>query len=137
MFLIFTTLANVITVSVIPEGRTKDVAHQSTKTTDGYVVHGTAKTCIYCNFISVGLKDLLKELQQVTDWYKLGLHLDIPEHKLIDIQETNSGNTEDCRRDMVIVWMESEVATWARVVHALIHIEQPVLATNIASKYGK
>lgn len=83
------------------------------------------------------MKDLLKELQPVTDWYNLGLYLDVPEHKLDDIQESNSGNTDDCRREMLIIWMESEVATWARVVHALIHIDQPVLAANIASKYGK
>ena len=89
---------------------------------------------------STGLKDLLKELQQVTDWHKLGLHLDVPEHKLDDIEATverNSGNTDDCRREMLMIWMESEIATWARVVHALIHIDQLVLAANIANKYGK
>ena len=86
---------------------------------------------------SAGLKDLLKELQQVTEWHNLGLHLDVPEHKLNDIQESNSGNTDDCRREMLMVWMELEVATWARVIHALIHIHLPVLAANIASKYGK
>ena len=88
-------------------------------------------------YTTVGLKDLLKELKPVTDWHNLGLYLDITEHKLNDIQESNSGNTDDCRREMLMVWMESEVATWARVVHALIHIDQPVLAANIASKYGK
>ena len=87
---------------------------------------------------SVGLKDLLKELQQVTEWRNLGLYLDVPEHKLDDIEaERNYGNTDDCRREMLMVWMKSEVATWARVVHALIHIDQPVLAANIASKYGE
>ena len=104
-------------------------------------VHETSSTqpmylAVFC-INSVGLKDLLTELQQVTDWRNLGLYLDIPEHKLNDIQESNSGNTDDCRREMLMVWMESEVATWARVVHALIHIDQPVLAANIASKYGK
>ena len=86
---------------------------------------------------SVGLKDLLKELQQVTEWRKLGLYLDVPEHKLDDIQESNSGNIDDYRREMLMVWMDSEVATWSRMVHALIHIDKPVLAANIASKYGK
>ena len=127
-----------ITVSVTLKRRTKDVAHQCTKTTDGYVVHIRLLIHVFtCNFTSVGLKGLLKEVQQVTEWHKLGLYLDIPEHKLNDIQESNSGNTDDCRREMLMVWMESEVATWARVVRALIHIDQPVLAANIASKYGK
>ena len=87
--------------------------------------------------ISVGLRDLLKELQSVTDWRKLGLHLDVPEPKLDDIQESNSGNTDDCRREMFMAWMDLEVPTWARVVHALIHIGLPVLAAEIARNHGK
>jgi len=83
------------------------------------------------------LKDLLRELRSVTGWRNLGLHLDIPDPILNDIEESNSGSTDDCRREMLMAWMDLEVPTWARVVHALIHIGLPVLAAEIAHNHGK
>jgi len=80
------------------------------------------------------LKDLVDELQGVTDWFHLGLCLRVPESVLMTIQR-DIWTTSECRKEMLIAWMKREVPTWSTLVKALLDMGMPDLAMEIASKY--
>ena len=83
------------------------------------------------------LKDLVTQLDEVVDWFKLGILLDISSSKLkrirADHRETNA-----CKTEMLVMWMEQTTnASWTTVVRALVEIRMETLAQNIAAKYGE
>ena len=83
------------------------------------------------------LKDLVIQLDEVVDWFKLGILLDISSSKLkrirADHRETNA-----CKTEMLVMWMEQTTnASWTTVVRALVGIRMETLAQNIAAKYGE
>ena len=81
------------------------------------------------------MKDLLSELQEVTDWFYLGVCLGVLESRLKEIR-SDYEDIEDRRREMLSSWMEKEIATWSKIVNALAQIGMHKLAIAIASKYG-
>ena len=81
------------------------------------------------------MKDLLSELQEVTDWFKFGVCVGVQECKLNEIRQDYE-DTEECKREMLIIWKKKEVATWSKVIRALAEIGMDRLALAIASKYG-
>ena len=86
------------------------------------------------------LKLLDQELQEVSDWFSLGLHLDIPKAKLDDIKlDPTLRSTQQLRTEMLSVWMQKLPGpSWCRVVKALMEIgKKKRLAHKIALKYGK
>ena len=83
----------------------------------------------------VAMKDLLSELQEVTDWFYFGVCLGVHEWKLKAIMRDYE-DTEECKREMLFIWMNKEVATWSKVIRALAEIEMERLALAIATKYG-
>ena len=112
----------------------------------GECMTGKRMTCI-CHHFSIHnhictglndlLRDLLRELQQVIEWRHLGQLLGLPESDLEKIDQENE-TTEDCRREMLLLWMERDPnCTWKKVVDALIEMKAETLAAEIASRYGK
>ena len=87
----------------------------------------------------VTVKLLDQELQEVSDWYGLGLHLDIPPEELHTIKyEPTLRRIQDFRTEMFSVWTKKlPEPTWPRVVKALMEIGRERLARKIALKYGK
>ena len=87
--------------------------------------------------VTVKLLDL--ELQEVSDWFGLGLHLDIPPPELYNIKHNITlRSTQEFRTEMFSVWMRKlPEPTWPRVVKALMEIGRERLAHKIALKYGK
>ena len=85
------------------------------------------------------LKLLDQELQEVSDWFSLGLHLDIPKAKLDDIKlDPTLRSTQQLRTEMLSVWMQKLPGpSWCRVVKVLMEIGKKKLAHKIALKYGK
>ena len=85
------------------------------------------------------LATLCLELQDVSNWYELGLHLDIPQAELDNIKYNNTLHAPlEFRREMLTVWMKKlPEPSWSRVVKALMKIKEDRLAHNIARKYGK
>ena len=82
------------------------------------------------------LKDLLRELQEVTEWQPLGQHLGLKTSDLDAIFEDNQ-TTDDCRREMLMLWMERDIeCSWKKVTDALVRMEAVSLASQIARKYG-
>ena len=82
------------------------------------------------------MKEILQELEEVTDWYYLGLCLGVEEPRLKAIRKDNKGN-ENRKRAMLFAWSKLQVPTWRKVVRALLEMGERVLAEKIAKKYGK
>lgn len=81
------------------------------------------------------LSDLVNELQEVTDWFYLGMCLRVPLATLMNIRESH-GNVEAYRREMLDAWMKEENPTWSKVVTALKEMKLTALAKRLASKFG-
>ena len=87
----------------------------------------------------VTVKLLDQELQEVSDWFGLGLYLDIPPDELHTIKyEPTLRRIQDFRTEMFSAWMKKlPEPSWSRVVKALMEIGREKLARKIALKYGK
>ena len=87
----------------------------------------------------VTVKLLDEELKEVSDWYGLGLHLDIPTAELDSIRyEPRLCRIQDRKREMFLIWMGGlSEPSWSHVVKALKEIGQERLAHKISLKYGK
>ena len=85
------------------------------------------------------MKLLDQELQEVSDWFGLGLHLDIPPDELHCIKyEPTLRRIQDFRTEMFSAWIKKlPEPSWSRVVKALMEIGREKLARKIALKYGK
>ena len=79
------------------------------------------------------------ELDEVTDWFSLGLYLNIPSAELHSIKyEPTLQRIKDRRREMLSIWMTKlPEPSWSRVVKALMCIGRESLAHKLALKYGK
>ena len=84
------------------------------------------------------MQDLVNELQEVTDWFQLGLCLRVPPSVLRTIQRDSKEDTNKCREEMLKTWMKREVPMWSTIVKALVDMKMADLALKIASKhFGK
>ena len=86
----------------------------------------------------VTLKQLDLELQEVSEWFRLGIYLDIPQTKLYDIKHDSALRClQDFRTEMLSVWTKMLPGpSWSRVVKALMGVGRETLAHKIADKYG-
>ena len=101
-------------------------------------VYVSTCTCTCMPPGEVTLKVLDQELQGVSEWFRLGLNLDIPSEKL---QEINHNPTfreiQQFRTEMFCEWMKRQLEpSWSHVVTALMKIERESLAHKVALKYG-
>ena len=68
---------------------------------------------------------LLDALQSsYSDWYVLGIMLEIPYAKLDVIATDNPGNTEHCFQEVITIWKQSPDASIPQLLSALSDIEQ-------------
>ena len=98
--------------------------------------HITDLDALHTQLKEVPMTDLLNELQGVTDWFTLGVWLDIPTPLLKAIRKDYT-DTDQCRLEMLIAWSKQEVPTWPRVVCALGEMGMTELAIALAEKYGR
>ena len=75
------------------------------------------------------------ELQEVTQWFEVGLHLDIPEAELMHIDHSHRLSKE-CLKYMLIEWGKRENRTWSKVIRALNAIGMELIAQKLSVKYG-
>ena len=81
------------------------------------------------------LKDLA--LIKVSDWYVVGLQLELDDKDLDDI-ERDFGDSRRCRREMFKLWLKtSPNPTYAQLAKALMLAEEETLAHRICQKYGE
>lgn len=81
---------------------------------------------------------LIGELKEVTDWFIFGMHLGVHHAKLLAIKKDyDKDGLERCKAETLIVWMNQEPPTWAKVVQALAKLGMGTLAQKIAGARGK
>ena len=78
----------------------------------------------------------MNELQEVTDWLALGVYLGLEMSTLMSVKKDRL-RTNECRRNMLGIWMKEQEATWSKVVQALVQMKMYRLAVRLASKYSK
>lgn len=98
-------------------------------------------TCLKTNYCidtldEAEMRDLILELEEVTEWDYLGVCLGVPGATLRAIRRDERG-AESRKRAMLMEWAKIKKPTWYRIVHALLEMGMEVLAKRIAAKYGK
>lgn len=83
------------------------------------------------------LKQLLSELTEVTDWYHLGIFLDIETAELDTIQNNHPCNDQRQKTEMLKVWLHGNNASWKELCAALKMLNMNTVATHIMDKYCK
>ena len=84
------------------------------------------------------LLDLISQLEEVVDWFHLGLYLGVPEHELLSIDKSKRGDVKECRTGMLSWWLQSGTQrNWTSIVRAVEDIKMERLAGEIATKYGR
>ena len=80
---------------------------------------------------------MLEELNEVDDWFTLGVALGVTVRKLREIQTSNpQGGVQHWMTDMFQSWLDSTpTASWEDVIRALEQLDHVVLAARLRSKY--
>jgi len=69
--------------------------------------------------IPLSLKQVLKDTEEVTDWYSLGIHLDIPTSVLKQI-ERDCKDTVRSRIEVIDLWLDNDPEpTWNKLAQAI------------------
>ena len=94
-------------------------------------------SCINLTVVSkVAFEEIVDELQPVTRWFDLGLHLGVPAHKLHQLKSERVC-VELKRIKVLKEWTNiCHCPSWSRVVTTLVQINETQLANHIALKYG-
>ena len=79
--------------------------------------------------------DLLKELEDVNDWFHFGIFLRVP-ISMLEAIEKDYKTAKERKTRMLIQWGREAELTWAGVVQALVGMGRKALATHIGTKYG-
>ena len=84
---------------------------------------------------------LIKAIESLSDWRKLGTYLDIQAPVLRNIAESYPGNAGRCRDDMVETWLNTnQSATWKDVMEAVGKLPDVAIAQtikNVSTDIGK
>ena len=96
---------------------------------------GSMQVTRMCINTTANLKDLVCELQEVTDWFHLGICLGILLAKLQSIKR-DYRHIDERRREVLLAWRDNEKPTWSKLVGALVEMRNMSLAYQIAGKYG-
>ena len=80
---------------------------------------------------------LLKELQEVDDWYMLGAYLNVPVRELKKIKATHTQDGVDrCKLEMLQYWLDTTMtASWKDIARALEQLNMLTLAARLKLKY--
>ena len=96
---------------------------------------------LHVNIISSdqpSLLDLISQLEEVVEWFHLGLYLGVPEYELLSIDKSKRGDVKECRTGMLSWWLQcGTTRRWTSVVRAVEGIKMEPLARKIATKYGR
>ena len=81
---------------------------------------------------------LLTELDQVVDWYSLGIHLEIKPTELEEIQRNFPRDCNRCKIEMLNFWLKScSQPTWEKVAQAALDAKEENVAKAIRQKHCK
>ena len=85
----------------------------------------------------LNVKNLSSELTTITNWYQLGLYLNLQTHDLSKIQQDHAHHGNDRQMlEMLSLWLRrTPNATWEDVVNALQQMGENRVAENIRQKH--
>ena len=85
----------------------------------------------------LNVKNLSSELTTITNWYQLGLYLDLQTHELNKIQQDHAHHGNDRQMlEMLALWLRrTPNPTWDDVVSALQQMRENRVAENIHQKH--
>ena len=82
------------------------------------------------------LQHIIIAVQNVSEWYNLGLQLGLPDSTLADI--ASHPDVSGHKRRMLSEWLKRDTeASWDKLANALSIIGENVVATNIKSRFVK
>ena len=82
------------------------------------------------------LRNLATELQEVVDWYRVGLSLGIKSYQLEEIRINRMGDAMHCKLSMLDSWLRGDVeASWNKLAGALEESNHSFIADRIREKY--
>ena len=81
----------------------------------------------------LSVKNLLTSCKNATDWYMLGIHLDLTPSQLNDIHVTyHAHGVERLKSQMFDVWLKSSPdASWTDLITALRAMDENTIASEI------
>lgn len=90
-------------------------------------------------FFAAGLKpnlrSLLKDLKEVTDWFRLGIWLGVEYTVLTTIENNHKQDGERCMIEMLEFWLKNLDASWSEVISALEAIDHRNLAKRLREEH--
>ena len=86
----------------------------------------------------LSLVGLLEELHQVTDWYMLGVYLELPREELSQIERKfESHGLRRCQTELFDLWMKSNPkASWELIAAALEKCGEKALAEDVRKRHS-
>ena len=70
-------------------------------------------------------------------WHNLGVMLEIDNGELSKVQSNNAGNSDDCLREMLKIWLKKvdPKPSWSSMAEALDDLREQSLAERIRKTY--
>ena len=81
-------------------------------------------------------RSVYDETASVTEWFTLGIYLNLPPTKLDIINADYRFQTEQAQREMISLWMKTGNATWSSLLHALSKMGLRGLGKDIVIRKG-
>lgn len=86
--------------------------------------------------LGVSFKHVIRELEEVTQWQKLGLVFGLPQQHLDNIYEMHKDEPNKCTEMVITSWWNMYPgSTWEEVADALRKIGENYLANFLIEKY--
>ena len=106
--------------------------------TDESGMQATAESGVQASDI-LNVKNLSSELTTITNWYQLGVYLNLQTHELDKIQQDHAHQGNDRQRmEMLDLWLRhTPNATWDNVVSALQQMRENRVAENVRQKHNR
>ena len=85
--------------------------------------------------VQVEFHELVRELDDVVEWFLLGIYLGVPEKNLKEIEEDYSKSSRR-KAEVLYKWSKLCQTSWQSVVDALVGIAEIGVARKVAKKFG-
>ena len=82
------------------------------------------------------IKIILETLEEVTDWYSLGIHLGLKPYQLKVIEKDHQGDNNRQKLEMLILYCSLNEFDWKDVIMALTKMKRFRIAHHIAHLKG-
>ena len=95
--------------------------------------------CIHFSLVldyGTDYRSVYDETASVTEWFTLGLYLNLPPAELEIINADYRFQTKQARRELLSLWLKTGNATWSNLIHALSKMGLRGLGKDIVIRKG-